>query len=154
MKPVDRRCLVLQVLLFLGMKRFSDIQHIKVDAVQFREDGAVEVKVQRSKTDQEARGSTFVVVGDEKRGLLVSELLKWYFNSLGLRGQDFVFSSLRGTFHGKVRPVTTSAVSYSVALNDLRVVCKEFGLPSLTLHSARIGAATAGAKAGVSREYL
>ena len=153
-KPADRRCLVLQVLLFLGMKRFSDIQNIKVDDVHFREDGAVEVKMQRSKTDQEAKGSTFVVIGDEKRGLLVADLLKWYFNSLGLSGQDFVFSSLRGTFQGEARPVASSAVSYSVALADLRVVCKKFGLPSLTLHSARIGAATAGAKAGVSREYL
>ena len=68
--------------------------------------------------------------------------------------QDFVFSSPRETFQGEARPVASSAVSYSVALADLRVVCKKFGLPSLTLHSARIGAATAGAKAGVSREYL
>lgn len=153
-KPADRRCLVLQVLLFLGMKRFSDIQHVRVDDVKFRADGLVEVQLWKTKTDQEARGSTFVVVGDEKRGLLVAEVLKWYLESLGLEGQDYVFSSLRGNCRGEVKPVRGSVVSYGVALADLHVVCKRFGLPRLTLHSARIGAATAGAKAGVSRAYL
>ena len=153
-KAADRRCLVMQLILFLGMKRFSDIQHVRVDDVKFRGDGAVEVQIWKTKTDQEARGSTFVMVGDEKRGLLIAEVLKWYFNSFGLKGQDFVFSSLRGSGRGEVKPVAGSAVSYGVALSDLQVVCKRFGLPPLTLHSARIGAATAGAKAGVSRAYL
>lgn len=150
----DMRCLVLQVLLFLGMKRFSDIQNIRVNDVHFREDGVVEIKLRKTKTDQEARGSTFVVVGDRKRGLLVTELLGWYFKKLGLTGQDFVFCSLRGTFKGGVRPVKNVPVSYGAALKDLKVICGKFSLPALTLHSARIGAATAGAEAGVSREFL
>ena len=153
-RPADRRCLLMQVLLFLGMKRFSDIQNIRVQDLHFRADGAVEIKLGKTKTDQEARGSSFVVLGDEKRGFLVAELLTWYLNSLGLRGQDLVFASLRGSFQGEVKPVTEVAVSYGVALSDLQVVCKRLALPPLTLHSARIGAATAGARAGVSREFL
>ena len=153
-KPADRRCLVMQVLCFLGMKRFSDIQNIRVEDVKFRGDGAVEIALGKTKTDQEARGSSFVVVGDEKRGLLVAEMLKWYFASLNLQGSDLVFSCLRGSFDGEVKPVRKLAMSYGVALSDLRLVCKKLGLPPLTLHSARIGAATTGAKAGVSREYL
>ena len=39
-------------------------------------------------------------------------------------------------------------------LSSLRDVCQKLGLPRLTLHSARIGACTAGARAGVSRAYL
>ena len=150
----DMRCLVMQVLLFLGMKRFSDIQNIRVDDVHFREDGVVKITLGKTKTDQEARGSTFVVVGDVKRGLLVTEMLGWYFKKMGLVGQDFVFCSLRGFFQGGVVPVKDVAVSYGVALKDLKVICGRFSLPSLTLHSARIGAATAGAAAGVSREFL
>ena len=122
--------------------------------VHFRVDNAVEVTLGKTKTDQEGRGSVFVVMGDTKRGLLVTELLRWYFRALSLQGQDFVFCGLRGNFQGGVVPVKTEAVSYGVALKDLRVVCKRFSLPSLTMHSARIGAATAGATAGVSREFL
>ena len=144
----------MQVLLFLGMRRFSDIQHVRVDDIRFRKDGSVELTMGKTKTDQEARGSTFVVIGDEKRGMLVAEMLRWYLDSLDLSGQDFVFASLRGNCRGEVKPVRGAAVSYGAALCDLQVVCKKFGLPSLTLHSARIGAATAGAKAGVSRAYL
>ena len=41
-----------------------------------------------------------------------------------------------------VIPVKKVAVSYSVALGDLKVLCKKLALPSLTLHSDRNGAAT------------
>ena len=84
----------------------------------------------------------------------MAEMLGWYFKKLGLAGQDFVFCSLRGTFQGGVMPIKNVPVSYSVALKDLKVICGKLSLPALTLHSARIGAATAGAAAGVSREFL
>ena len=152
-KAVDRRTLVLQIILFLGMKRFSDVQMIKVKDVKFREDGSVEISIGKTKTDQAARGSKFVIVGSKKRKVMSADIFRWYFQSLNLKQGDFVFPKLRGGAQSEVA-VRSEAVSYRVALQDLQEVCRRYALPPLTLHSARIGAATEGAKAGVSREFL
>ena len=152
-KAVDRRCLVMQLFLFLGMKRFSDIRLVKVKDVVFKRNGSVEVSVGKTKTDQAGRGSKFVMVGSKKRRVFAADILRWYIESLSLGSEDFVFPSLRGDSYGGVK-ARGEAVAYGEALADLRKVCKRLGLPQLTLHSARIGAATEGAKAGVSREFL
>ena len=147
--PVEKRGLLLQVLMFLGMKRFSDIRSVRVEDIKFRASGAVEISLGKTKTDQEGRGSSFIVAGDSKRGIVAADVLRWYLYSLCLRGRDYVFPSMRG---GSI--LKRKAVSYSAALSSLRCVCEKLNLPKLTMHSARIGACTAGAKAGVSREYL
>ena len=152
--PVERRCLMLQVVMFLGMKRFSDIKSLKVKDVEFKHGGAVEIELGKTKTDQVGRGSKFVIVGDSKRGLLASDVMRWYLHSFRLSSEDFLFPSFRNGKGKCVSLVKNKAVSYGSALSSLRDVCQKLGLPRLTLHSARIGACTAGAKAGVSRAYL
>ena len=74
-------CIVMQVVLFQGMKRFSDIERVRVVDVRFRDDGVVEITMGKTKTDQEVRGSTFVLmVGDVKRGLLMAAMLRRFFS--------------------------------------------------------------------------
>ena len=153
--PAERRCLMLQLVMFLGMRRFSDIRLLKVKDVNFKQGGAVEFTVGKTKTDQLGRGSKFVIVGDPKRGFSASGVIEWYLRSFGLEGEDFLFPCLRGSGKGKSAVlVKNKAVSYGSALANLQDVCQVLGLPKLTLHSARIGACTAGARAGVSRAYL
>ena len=46
------------------------------------------------------------------------------------------------------------SVSYKAAAEQLKAEVKRLGLGNISLHSGRIGAATAGARAGMAREDL
>ena len=72
---------------------------------------------------------------------------------MGLREEDFLFPSL-GFALGQVRVLEGKPVSYTSALEDLKTLCEGLGLPRLTLHSARIGAATLATDAGVEKDYI
>jgi hypothetical protein len=149
----ERRCLILQVFLFFGMKRFSDVSDVKVKDVKYLHSGDLEVFVKSSKTDQERRGSTFVMSGKSKGGICIPELVSWYTKSLNLGDEDFLFPRLRGSKNGAVA-VGSKAVAYSTALADLKEVTRRLGMPNLTLHSSRIGGATEGIEAGVDRDKI
>ena len=65
----------------------------------------VEVYVRKCKTDQERRGSVFHMSGEQYGGFSIPEGLRWYLNSTGLSGSDYLFSSFRGARNGKVEPL-------------------------------------------------
>lgn len=142
----ERRCLILQVFLFFGMRRFSDVCTLRVKDVTFLDSGDVEVSVGKTKTDQLGQGFSFVMSGKEKAGVSIPGMIRWYLESLKLVAKDFLFPRLQGSKEG-VRPVGGKAVAYSTALADLKAVTRRLGLPGLTLHSSRIGGATAGVEA-------
>ena len=48
---VNRRFLLLQLLMFFGMRRFDDLREVRVGDVAVLEDGDLEIFVARSKTD-------------------------------------------------------------------------------------------------------
>ena len=48
--PCKQRFLVMQVLLFFGIKRYSDVAMLTINDVSFLKDGSVEVVVKKSKT--------------------------------------------------------------------------------------------------------
>ena len=144
--PEERRCLILQVFLFFGMRRFSDVISVKVDDVTFLACGDVEVSVGKTKTDQLGLGFSFVMSGKEKAGVCIPEMIRWYIASLDLQAADFLFPRLQGSKLG-VRAVGGKAVAYSTALADLKAVTRRLGMRGITLHSSRIGGATEGVEA-------
>ena len=149
----ERRCLTLQVFLFFGMRRFSDVCQVKVGDLKFLKSGDVEVSVGKTKTDQLGLGFTFTMSGKKKSGISIPEMIRWYLASLGLRDCDYLFPRLRGSREGVVA-VGDKAVAYSTALADLKVVTKRLGMPGITLHSGRVGAATEGVAANVGRDRI
>jgi hypothetical protein len=152
--PADeRRCLILQVFLFFGMRRFSVVSQVKVKDVRFLASGDVEVSVGKTKTDQLGQGFVFSMSGKEKAGISIPEMIRWYLVSLDLQESDFLFSRLRGSKMGAVS-VGDKAVAYSTALADLKKVTKRLGMPGITLHSGRIGGATEGIEADVGRDKI
>ena len=58
----------MQVFLFFGMKRYSDVAKLMVKDVCFLKDGSMEVLVRRSKTDQQGRGAKFYLSGEKVGG--------------------------------------------------------------------------------------
>jgi hypothetical protein len=133
------------------MKRFSDVSDVKVKDVKYLHSGDLEVFVKSSKTDQERRGSNFVMSGKSKGGICIPEMVTWYRKSLNLSDEDFLFPRLRGNKNGAVG---SKAVAYSTTLADLKEVTRRLGMPILMLHSSRIGGATKGIEAGVDRDKI
>ena len=151
--PCRRRFLVTQLFLFFGVKRFSDIATLKVKDVSFKTDGSLEVFFRKSKTDQVGRGASFFLSGKKVGGVFLPEMVRWYVGGLGLKGEEMLFPRMRHS-KGEVVPIKRLAVSYGSAAGQLKAKVKRLGLGNISLHSGRIGAATAGAMAGISREHL
>ena len=154
-----RRCLILQIFLFFGMRRFADINHLKVKDVRFLLGGDVEVSVGKTKTDQLGHGFVFTMSGKKKAGISIPEMIRWYLDSLSLQDCDYLFPRLRGSKGSKgskrgVVAVGDKAVAYSTALADLKKVTMKLGMPSITLHSGRVGTATEGVAANVGRDKI
>ena len=148
-----RRCLILQIFLFFGMRRFADVNHLKVKDVRFLVGGDVEVSVGKTKTDQLGHGFIFTMSGKKKAGISIPEMIRWYLDSLSLQDDDYLFPRLRGSKEGVVA-VGDKAVAYSTALADLKKVTMKLGMPGITLHSGRVGAATEGVAANVGRDKI
>ena len=70
-----------------------------------------------------------------------------------MKSEDVVFPRFR---NGKkeVVPIKSISVSYGTAAGQLKAEVKRLGLGDISLHSGRIGAATAGAQAGMTKEQL
>ena len=152
--PQERRSLVMQMLLFFGMKRYGDVAKLWIVDLVFTREGDLEVKVRRGKMDQEGHGSSFFLSGRKRSGFCIPKIVRWYIDSLGLSGEDFLFPRLRGS--GEKVPVAVKrlAVSYGTASSDLKAVLEKLGLPLMTMHSGRIGAATAARQLGVSKDLV
>ena len=151
--PARRRCLVMQLLLFFGMRRFSDISGIRKKDISFLKDSSVQVFMRKSKTDQLGQGASFFLSGRKYGNMCLPEVLKWYMESFKLDEDNLMFPRLRGGKEGSV-PIRHIAVSYSTALRQLREEVSRLDLGDMTLHSGRIGAASSGAAAGIGKEHL
>ena len=92
-----KRCLVMQVFFFVGVKGFSDVAKLKVKDVSFLKDGSLEVLVRKSKTDQVGRGAKFYLSGKKVRGVCLPKIVKWYLKGLGLHGEDMMFPRMRSS---------------------------------------------------------
>ena len=98
---VRKQFLILQLILFMGLKRFSDVNRIRIKDIEFKEDGSMEIFMNSSKTDQLKRGEKFEISGEKmKNGILVPEIVKWYLKDLKLEETAYVFFKL--TSKGKI----------------------------------------------------
>ena len=149
-KAADRRFLVMMLLLFFGMKRFDDIKKLRVCDINVLRGGHLEFYVNSSKTDQLANGFIFHVTGDKIKGFSIPKVLYWYLESVGLRGEDYLFPRFRYE-KGKVVAQSKYFISYSSCALQLRNFCLKCGIPPLTIHSGRRGGATAAVDAGIDR---
>ena len=152
--PQRRRFLVMQLFTFFGMKRFSDISDIRVDDIEFRKDNSLKVTVRKSKTDQLMRGAHFTLSGSKSKGFSLTEIVKWYIDSIGLEKEDFLFPRFRKGKGTEIVPIQKSPVSYTAARQQLKQEQARLGLEGLTWHSGRIGGASAAARAGLNTELI
>ena len=141
-EPARRRFLVMQLFLFLGMRRFSDIAKLKVKDLAFLKDGSVKVFMRKTKTDQVGQGSCFFLTGRKYGKVSVPGILRWYLKSLGLVNEDALFPRFRNKGNKEVVAIKDKSVSYGTARCQLVKEVKLLELGKLTVHSARIGAAT------------
>ena len=91
--PAKRKqFLALQLILFMGLKRFSDVNRMLVKDLEFKEDGSLEVWMKTSKTDQGSRGENFVISGERmENGASVPDIIKWYLRHLKLKKSAYLF---------------------------------------------------------------
>ena len=91
--------------MFLGMKRFDDVKEVRVKDVKLLEGKNLEVYVRRSKTDREGKGSMFHMTGVRYGDFLILGLLKWYLESIGLQGLDYLCPRFQGSLKGGLKPL-------------------------------------------------
>ena len=135
------------------MKRFSDVAKLMVKDMSFMKDGLLEVLVRKSKTDQLGRGAKFYLSGEKVGGVCIPEIVKRYLKGLGLKGEDMMFPRMRYS-KGSVVAIKGLSVLYSSAAGQLKAEVESLGLNNISLHSGRIGGATARAVAGLNQEKL
>ena len=149
-KPADRRFLVLTLLMFFGIKRFNDVQNLKVSDITVLKDGHLEFFVKESKTDQLGLGFVFHVTGESFSGVSIPKILSWYIKSVGLKKDDYLFPRFRCQ-GGRVVAQGGLSISYSSSAAQLRHFCVSNKIPVLTLHSGRRGGVTAAVEAGLGK---
>ena len=128
----------MQLFLFFGIKRFSDIAKLKVKDVSFVKDGLLEVLVRRSKTNQVGRGAKFYLSGKKVGGVCLPEIVKWYLKGLGLEGEDMMFPRMRNS-KGKVVAIKGLSVSYGSAAGQLKAEVERLGLNDIYLIQVELG---------------
>ena len=145
----DRIVAMVYVLAYLGCRRFSDINKIRVGEVTF-EGGNIQFYMKSSKTDVRAEGRTFELVNDLMAGKTVGQRLKEYIRCLGLKDGDHLFPKVKGNCLDRKK-----YLGYAAGFKILENLKRKLSLnPRLTLHSPRVGSATDGARLGVSRSVL
>ena len=111
--------------------------------------------MRKTKTDQMGQGFSFIWTGKKYGRVLLPGILRWYMKCFEMKGEDVISPRLRNSGKGKgVVPVRDTSVSHGTARCQLLKEVRVLGLGKLTLNSARIGAATRGAEAGLSRENI
>ena len=146
----SKQILALMTMLFFGVKRFGDVQKIKVRDVVFKEDGGVEVWMRVCKTDVQGRGKVFRMSGSRTGGVSVAKILRWYVRSLGLRQEDYFFCKIGR----KSEVLGSDFIKYQEARASFDREQEYLGIRGLTLHSGRVGAATEASEEGVSRDNI
>ena len=141
-----KRFLVLFLLLFFGIRRFGDINKLKLKDLNFKENGVIEFWMKKSKTDSLGRGRTFSICKDYNAGISFKDILLWYLSDHDLRKDDYIFFRSR---YGRIN--YGDYLRYQEARRNLIKEQDHLGLSGLTLHSGRIGGATEAALAGVGR---
>lgn len=146
---LDRMVAMVFILSYLGCRRFSDINRLRLSDISF---GSKEITffMAKSKTDVLAVGREFTVANGSMGEFTVEQVLGKYINVMGLQSRDFLFPTVKGKLVDKRK-----SLAYSSAHKGLELLKKELGLdPRITLHSPRVGSATEGARLGVRRSVL
>ena len=148
--PERRRFLIMQLVCFLGAKRFGDIRCLRRRDVSVDDDDRVRIWLARSKTDSLGVGSAFKLTKAKIGQVSVTTLVRWYLRSLGDLGDDsYVFPVFREGV-----AVGSRAISYCAARKQLLHERVMLGLGLISWHSGRIGGATEASKKGLSRSVI
>ena len=144
-----KRFLTLFLLMFFGIKRFSDVNKLRLKDISFKVNGVVEIWMKKTKTDTLGRGKIFSISNEIKEGITFKSILMWYLAGHDIKMDDYVFFSSK---KGKIN--YAEYLGYQEARKSLIAEQALLGLEGLTLHSGRIGGATEAAEAGIGRAEI
>ena len=143
-RTVARMCLA-----YYAGCRWSDATNLRISHLAFDREG-VTVTIPKSKTDQLAKGAqVFIKYADHPACPVI--LLQDYIAKLRYGERDGYLQPRINTSKGVQHGIWNTTVSYSTALNDLKIFLASLGLDPSRFgeHSGRHGGATAASDAGV-----
>ena len=91
---LDWSIMALQLLCYLTMRRFNDLQNIMVGDVTVLRNGDLQIFQRVGKTFQLGQGNFFYILNKPFGGFSVKSLMDKYVQRLGLKSNDFLFPSL------------------------------------------------------------
>jgi hypothetical protein len=148
---MKRQFLAMQMILFTGLKRFSDVNRMLVKDLKFKDDGSLSVCVRKSKMDQLSRGDEFVISGERmKNGASMPDIVKWYLRAVQLKEMDYVFCHIDQK--GRCHP--DRFITYAEARRTMMKEQVLLGLRKLSLNSGRNGGASEAAVTGAGRAEI
>ena len=156
-KPVERRLLMIILILFFGVKRFDDIIRTQLKHLVWEKDGSVTIQVPFSKTDPLGQGNEFTLSHDDSEVFSVVTILKWYVKSFKFSAESFIFPPFAFCKSNQdgLQPVGSKPISYSSIRAQLKEESKKIGLDyDLDLHGGRIGGATTASGLQVDRDII
>ena len=88
---LDWRIMALQLWCYLTMRRFNDLQNIKVKDIRVLAKGDLRMFQNIGKTFQMGQGNYFYVLNKPFGGFTAKPLMDRYILKLGLKSNDFLF---------------------------------------------------------------
>ena len=148
---IKKQFLDMQLVLFMGLKRFSDVNRILIRDIEFKEDGSMGIFINSSKNDQMARSDKFKISGEKmKNGKPVPEIVQWYIEDLKLKKTAYVFCHI----DQKAKIEGENVLTYKEAKIIMIKEQIALRLQKISLHSGRIGGASEAAAAGAGRAEI
>ena len=144
-RTVARMCFA-----FYAGCRWSDTVALRISHLQFDSDG-LSITIPKSKTDQLGRGETVYIQFAMHPACPVSLIQDYIERLLYEAHQDGYLQPRISSVNGVQRGLWNTTVSYSTALNDLKLMLTSLGYDASRYgeHSGRRGGATAASDAGV-----
>ena len=123
--------------------------------MQVQEDGSIKIFQDKSKTDQEGMGVVHTIPKGKNGKLGPVDIIQWFLNVWDVPEQGYVFCKLKHDVRLKeVVPDWRSPVGYDMFRKQFKIFSEELGLPSLDIHSCRIGGASESSRLGARREVV
>ena len=150
---LDWRIMALQLLCYLTMRRFNDLQNIKVEDIRVLANWDLRTFQKVGKMFQMGQDNYVYVLNKPFGGFTAKSLMAKYVLKLGLKSNDFLFPRVAKSSTGVIT-VCKVPMGYGNACDELHCVLSELSLPQVLLHSTRASATTHGVEAGLEVSTL
>ena len=112
--------MALQFLCYLTMRRFNNLQNIKVGVIRVLANGDLRIFQKVGKTFQMSQGTYFHVLNRPFGGFTAKSLMDRYVLKLGLKSDDFIFPHFAKSSNG-VMTVCKVPIGYGNACDELHL---------------------------------